>query len=68
MPEGIGHCVRCRAKRAMVRAIVERSARHGWVLRGTCPVCGTTMWMQCPAQKPASLRRSNGSHRREEGE
>jgi len=40
----IGYCVRCRAKREMDGAQEEITENGRRAARGTCPVCGTTMF------------------------
>ncbi len=39
-----GYCVRCRAKRLMQNAQVEITENGRRGARGTCPVCGSTMF------------------------
>ncbi|HEU4324074.1 MAG TPA: DUF5679 domain-containing protein [Roseiflexaceae bacterium] len=39
-----GYCVRCRAKRQMQNAHVETTENGRRGARGTCPVCGSTMF------------------------
>ncbi|KPV47700.1 hypothetical protein SE17_42040, partial [Kouleothrix aurantiaca] len=42
--EVLGYCVRCRAKRPMQHPHAEFSESGRRAARGTCPVCGATMF------------------------
>jgi hypothetical protein len=38
-----GYCVKCKQKRAVKNAKVEKTSNGRQVAKGTCPVCGTTV-------------------------
>jgi hypothetical protein len=38
-----GYCVKCRTKRQVKNAKVEKTAKGRSIAKGKCPVCGTTV-------------------------
>ena len=38
-----GYCVKCREKRTVKEGKVEKTAKGRSMVKGTCPVCGTTV-------------------------
>lgn len=38
-----GYCVKCRQKRAVKQGKVEKTAKGRAMVKGACPVCGTTV-------------------------
>jgi hypothetical protein len=38
-----GYCVKCRTKRQVKDAKVEKTAKGRSIAKGKCPVCGTTV-------------------------
>ncbi|MEN6298610.1 MAG: DUF5679 domain-containing protein [Anaerolineaceae bacterium] len=38
-----GYCVKCRQKRTIKQGKVEKTAKGRAMVKGTCPVCGTTV-------------------------
>lgn len=38
-----GYCVKCRQKRTIKQGKVEKTAKGRTMVKGTCPVCGTTV-------------------------
>jgi len=38
-----GYCVKCRKKRIIKQAKVEKTAKGRPMAKGACPVCGTTV-------------------------
>lgn len=38
-----GYCVKCRQKRQVKNARVEKTKSGRSIAKGTCPVCGTTV-------------------------
>lgn len=38
-----GYCVKCKAKKEMQKAAVNKTAKGGFMIKGSCPDCNTTM-------------------------
>ena len=38
-----GYCVKCKAKREMIKPKQEKTKKGGNIIKGTCPKCGTKM-------------------------
>jgi DNA topoisomerase I len=50
-----GYCVKCRAKREIQNPVAEFNAAGAAITRGTCPVCGTTIYRIGKTEAHASL-------------
>jgi rRNA maturation endonuclease Nob1 len=37
------YCVKCKAKQEMADPVINQTAKGGFMAKGKCPVCGTTM-------------------------
>ena len=46
-----GYCVKCRTKRTIKNGKISTSAKGTRMVKGTCPVCGTTVTRFLPAEK-----------------
>ncbi len=46
-----GYCVKCRTKRSIKNATVEKTSNGRSIAKGTCPVCGTKVTRFLPNQK-----------------
>ena len=38
-----GYCVKCKAKKGLTEPVVNMTKRGGFMAKGKCPDCGTTM-------------------------
>ncbi len=38
-----GYCVKCKAKKELIDPTVNMTAKGGFMAKGKCPDCGTTM-------------------------
>ena len=52
MPEVVGYCVKCKAKRPIAEAQRVTMANGRPAMKGKCPVCGTGMFKILPPEKP----------------
>jgi hypothetical protein len=46
-----GYCVKCRTKRQIKNGKVEVSAKGTRMVKGACPVCGTTVTRFLPKEE-----------------